>query len=238
LTDRPRDAQWLTPAEREWLETTLEAERREVAIAHGEMTLSRALGLRTVWLLALGIFVTNIGGYSLVFWLPTAVRGLLHDTGADASSSAVLDWAGLIYLCGIVGVFIGGRSSDRTGDRKWHCSASLVLAGLFLALSVVPGQPRPAMFSWLCLTGFCAYFWLSPYWALTSQALTASAAAVAIGFVNMCANLAGFVGSPVVGFLKTSGWDDGRCLLVLAGCYALGGVILSFVPVPRRRNGP
>ena len=31
LTDRPRDAKWLTAEERDWLETTLAAERREAA---------------------------------------------------------------------------------------------------------------------------------------------------------------------------------------------------------------
>src|SRR5262249_47181204 len=41
LTDRPRQARWLSPAEREWLEETLEDERRAVS-AHG-VTLSQAL---------------------------------------------------------------------------------------------------------------------------------------------------------------------------------------------------
>ena len=86
LTDRPRQAKWLTPAEREWLETTLEAERREAATA-GAARMRDALRLRTVWLLALGIFATNIGGYAFVFWLPTAVKGLLAGIGRDASDA-------------------------------------------------------------------------------------------------------------------------------------------------------
>ena len=39
--------------------------------------------MRNVWLLALGIFATNIGGYVFVFWLPTVVKGLLAATGGD-----------------------------------------------------------------------------------------------------------------------------------------------------------
>src|SRR5579884_1191841 len=56
LTDRPRQAKWLTPAERDWLETTLEAERQQ-ATTMGGATLRTALRQPTVWLLALGILV-------------------------------------------------------------------------------------------------------------------------------------------------------------------------------------
>ncbi|HEX4613193.1 MAG TPA: MFS transporter, partial [Urbifossiella sp.] len=76
LTDRPAQARWLTPAERDWLETTLDAERRAAAAAEGARPRD-VLRLPAVWLLALGIFFTNLGGYAFVFWLPTAVKGLL-----------------------------------------------------------------------------------------------------------------------------------------------------------------
>ena len=29
-----------------------------------------------------------------------------------------------------------------------------------------PGQPWAAVFFWLCLTGFVAYFWPPPFWVL------------------------------------------------------------------------
>ena len=237
LTDRPRQAKWLTPAERDWLERTLEAERREADAAAGKLTLGRALRLPAVWLLALGIFATNVGGYALVFWLPTAVKGLLGATGADAADAAVLNWTGAIYLCGLAGVWVSGRSSDRTGDRKWHCVAGQVGAGLFLALSVVPGQPWAAVFGWLCLTGFCAYFWIAPFWVLPTLALTSSAAAVAVGAINMCANLAGLVGSAAFGEMKEAGWSNPACLLVLAASYIIGGVFVGLVRVRRDAGG-
>jgi ACS family tartrate transporter-like MFS transporter len=122
LTDRPRQARWLAPAEREWLERTLESERRSTSATSG-MTLREALRGRTVWLLALGILATNTGGYALLFWLPTAVQNLLRASGRDAASAAVLNWVGLVYACGMAGVWLSGQSSDRTGERKWHCGA-------------------------------------------------------------------------------------------------------------------
>ena len=83
-------------------------------------------------------------------------------------------------------MLVSGWSSDRTGDRKWHCVAGQLGAGLFLALSVVPGQPWGLVFAWLCLAGFFAMFWFTPFWVLPTLTLTSSAAAVAIGVINMC----------------------------------------------------
>ncbi len=237
LTDRPRQAKWLTEEEREWLETTLEAERRETA-AIGTMRMSEVLKLRNVWLLALGIFATNIGGYAFAFWLPTAVKGLLAATGRDASDSNVLNWSSLVYLCGLAGVLISGWSSDRTGDRKWHCITGQLGAGTFLALSIVPGQPWEVVFACLCLAGFFANFWYTPFWVLPTLSLTLSAAAVAIGFINMCANLAGGVGSPIVGEMRKAGVGDGACLLFLATNFAFGAVFISMVRVVPRREEP
>jgi ACS family tartrate transporter-like MFS transporter len=87
----------------------------------------------------------------------------------------------------------------------------------------------------LCLTGFFAYFWPSPFWVLPTMTLSASAAAVAIGFINISANIAGLLGAPVVGWLKTAGIPDRTCLLLLAACYAAGGVVIAFLRVPPRR---
>ena len=232
LPDRPADARWLTAAERGWLERTLDAERAEAAAA-GAVSVGRALRLPAVWLLAAGIFCTNVGGYALAFWLPTAVKGLLAATGRAADDTAVLLWTGPVYLCGVAAVALSGRSSDRTGDRKWHAVAGQVGAGLCLAGSVLPGQPWAAVFAWLCLAGFWAYFWIAPYWVLPTLALSSSAAAVAVGGINMCANLAGLVGNAGVGELKEAGVGDAECLLVLAGCYALGGVFVGMVRVRR-----
>lgn len=233
LSDRPRQARWLTDKEGDWLEETLEAERRETAAVSSIRTRD-ALRLRTVWLLALGIFATNIGGYAFVFWLPTVVKGLLAATGHEASDANVLNWSSLVYLCGLAGVIVSGWSSDRTRDRKWHCIAGQLGTGVFLALGTIAGQPWALVFVWLCLAGFFANFWYAPFWVLPTLALTLSAAAVGIGFINMCANMAGWVGNTVLGVLRDAGLDDRGCLLSLAGCFALGAVFVSMVRVPSR----
>jgi MFS transporter, ACS family, tartrate transporter len=228
LTDRPRHAQWLTPAERDHLEGVLAAEARAKEAA-GSTTVWQALRLPNVWLLALGIFATNSGGYALGFWLPSTVKNL-----SGGSDHASLLYSGLFYACGLVGVFVSGQSSDRSGDRKWHCVGGQVATALLLAGSMIPGQPFPLVMTWLCATGVAAYFWPSPFWALPTMTLTASAAAVSIGFINMAANLAGYLGNHVIGWLRSHGAGESTCLLFLAACYFIGGVLVSFVQVQPR----
>ncbi len=227
MTDRPRHATWLTAEERDHLEGVLagEAEAKE---AMGKLKVTEALRLPTVWLLALGIFATNTGGYALTFWLPTTVKSL-----SGGSDRTALLYSGLFYLCGLVGILYSGYSSDRSGDRKWHCVAGQVATGLLLAASTMPGQPLSAVMVWLFLTGLVTHSWPPPFWALPTLTLTASAAAASIGFINSFANLAGYLGNHLFGWLRARGMTDSTGLLLLAGCYLLGGAIVSFVRVPR-----
>jgi ACS family tartrate transporter-like MFS transporter len=228
LTDRPRDAKWLTVEEKQYLEGELAREARAKEVAGGG-TVWQALRLPNVWLLALGIFATNTGGYALSFWLPTTIKNL-----SGGSDKAALFWSGVFYTCGLVGVFVSGQSSDRSGDRKWHCVGSQAATALLLAASALQGQSFPAAMTWLCATGLVAYFWPSPFWALPTLTLTASAAAVSIGFINMLANLAGYLGNHLNGWLHNRLTSESNCLFILAACYFLGAILVSLVKVPRR----
>jgi MFS transporter, ACS family, tartrate transporter len=231
LTDRPRQARWLTPAERDWLDATLEAERREAA-AGGRATLGQALRHPALWLLALSIFAANTGGNAMLFWLPTAVKELLASSGRTADDTAVLDWLGLAYLCGLPGVWLSGRSSDRTGERKWHCAAGQLFTGVFLIAIVMETRSWEWIFTWVCLVQFFATSWPPPFWVLPTLTLSASAAAVSIGFINMCANAAGQVGPAVVGWMKKHDYGDRDCLFFMAVCFAIGAGIISLLRVP------
>lgn len=230
MTDRPRHAPWLTAAERDALEEVLAAEARAKEAATGRVSIGQALSMPNVWWLALGIFATNTGGYALAFWLPTMVKNL-----SGGSDRAALLYSGLFYLCGLISVLAAGQSSDRTGDRKWHCVGGQIATALFLAGSAIPGQPFPLIMGWLCVTGLAAYFWPPPFWALPTLTLTAGAAAVSIGFINMFGNLAGYLGNHINGALRTHGASEATCLLFLALCYFVGGVLVSFVKVPPTR---
>mgnify|MGYP000140186070 CR=1 FL=1 len=223
LTDRPRNASWLTHSERDYLEEKLAAEALAKE-ATGRISVWQALRLPAVWLLVLGVLIGNSGGYALSFWLPTTVKNL-----SGGSDQMTLFYSGLFYSCGIVSVLVSGQSADHSGDRKWHAAGGMIATGVFLACSVIPGQSFGSQMAWLCLTAFGAFFWIAPFWTLPSLTLTASAAAVATGLINMGANLAGYLGNHVTGWLRSQGYGETQCLLFLAVCFITGGSIITFL---------
>lgn len=223
LTDRPRDANWLTQRERDHLEAELAAEAAAKEVA-GKVSVSAAFRLPAVWLLVIGVMICNSGGYALSFWLPTTVKNL-----SGGSDRMTLFYSGIYYACGIVSVIVSGQSADRTGDRKWHAVGGMIATGVFLACSVLPGQAFGTQMIWLCLTALGAFFWITPFWTLPSLTLTASAAAAATGLINMGANIAGYLGNHATGWLRAHGYGETGCLLFLSACFIVGGCVISLL---------
>jgi hypothetical protein len=109
----------------------------------------------------------------------------------------------------------------------------MLATGVFLSCSAIPGNTFGLTMMWLLMTSLAGSFWAAPFWTLPTLTLNASAAAVAIGMINMAANFSGYVGNHLTGFLRSRGAGETECLLLLAGCYFCGGVTLCFLKTPR-----
>jgi hypothetical protein len=123
-----RGAKWLTETECEMLLTNLEGERR--AKAH----LSVAQTLRNPWVLLFSLiyFCISMGLYGVGFWLPQIIK----NTGVkDALGLGLL--AAIPYGCAAVAIILAGRSSDRTGERRWHFAICALAGGVGLILSTL-----------------------------------------------------------------------------------------------------
>jgi ACS family tartrate transporter-like MFS transporter len=201
LTDRPRDAKWLTNEEREWITNELEREKN-ARKAERTYSIREALKHRNVLLLALAYFCSVTSAYGFNFWLPTIVKRL-----SGLSDLSVTGVAALPYCAGLAAMLLVGWRSDRTGERRWHTAVSLLAVSLGLMLSAVVNQRGVALaVAMFCLVGAGLYSYLPGFWALPTAFLTESAAAVAVGLINSVGNLGGFVGPYVVGYLtKTTG---------------------------------
>ena len=225
LTDKPRDAKWLEPEERDWITAELEKEKQQKKKL-GHVTVWQALRQRNVWFLALSLCAANAGGYAFGFWLPTTIK---NASGVSAAAAAA--WTALPYACGLVTMILAGRSSDRTGERKRFVVVGQALTAVFLALSTVPGQPFAMVMVWLCLTAAAGYTWPPPFWVLPTMTLTESAAAASIGLINSVGNLGGFFGPSIFGWLRGKEFSHGQSLLFLASCYLLAAIFVLAVRV-------
>ena len=220
LTDRPEDAQWLTPAEREWLSTHLRRERESCERAHG-LSVLQALSNGTVWRLGMLLFLCNaFGVYVLGLWLPQIVREL-----AGLSDLMVGVVTAVPNLVAAAAMVLVGAHSDRTGDRLGHIAAAASAAGVGFLVSGLVHSPVLAVVG-LSIAAAGLLSSHGPFWPLPSMFLTGSAAAGGIALVCSIANLAGFLGPYALGLLKdaSGGFQSG---LLALGFICLAGATLA-----------
>lgn len=189
LPDRPERARWLPEDEKAWLAGEL---GREVA-AHGHGDWLRHAGV--VLLFTLAYFCMNVAGYGLQAFLPTIIQSLL---GTSDMWASVLT-AGPFALA-LAGMLVNAWHSDRSQERVWHTAAVMGVFSLGLALAATfAARPVLALALMTFVMGPCLYAWLPSFWPMPRHLMGATAAASAIGFINMIGNLGGGVGSNVVG---------------------------------------
>lgn len=193
LPNRPRDAKWLTPEERDWLEGELEREHHAKR-AHGFGAWKHHLGM--VVLLTGVYFCLNVASYGLSMFMPAIFKSQLRGI-SDETATLI---ASLPYCMAFIGMMVNGWHSDRTGERIWHVATPLAFSslGIFLA-ALFDGVPYVPALLMIFVVGTCLYAHQPAFWPIPSMFLGAAAAASAIGFINMVGNLGGFYGPNWVG---------------------------------------
>jgi MFS transporter, ACS family, tartrate transporter len=219
LTDRPKDAKWLDEDERAWISMELEREK-ELKKARRAFSVWQAFRHRNVLLLALGYFCAVTSAYGFNFWLPTIVKSLSGLTNLQVSAIAALP-----YCAGLAAMLVVGWSSDRTGERRWHTSLSLLAVSTGLFLSAMFSENIVLAVAFFCVAGAGLYSYLPGFWAIPAAFLTESAAAASIGLINSVGNLGGFVGPYIVGYLnqKTNSFYAG---IIYLSCSAITAAVL------------
>lgn len=221
LTDWPHQAKWLAPDEREWIAKELENEKELKTAAHKIGALA-ALKHREVVLLAAAYFFIVTSLYGFNFWLPTIVKSL-----SGLPNLLVTLISALPYLVGFIALLIVGWSSDRTGERRWHTAAPMLVAGVGLCLSALTQSSTALAVSMFCIAAAGLYSFFPSFWALPTTFLAGSAAAASIGLINSIGNLGGFVGPYVVGYLnaKSNSFLGGMLYLSLSAVVGAGFIL-------------
>jgi MFS transporter, ACS family, tartrate transporter len=226
LTDRPAEAHWLSEAERSWLTSTLDEERRQIE-AGGKIGLFQSLWEPRVLLLSLNFFGIVTASLGMLLFLPQIVKQL-------GLSNMQVGWASMIpYVCGSISMVVWGWISDRMGERRWNLFLGCIVAtsGLVLAGRCI-GSYWSLVGMSIAAIGF--YGTKGPFWAIPSIFLTGIAAAVSLAWINSIGNLGGFLGPSVVGWVKDSTGSFGAGLYSLAA-FALMSAVISALWLDIRR---
>jgi ACS family tartrate transporter-like MFS transporter len=199
LDERPADADWLEPDERDFLTSEVE---REVPALPGRVR--DALSSGSLWLLGLVYFVLLAAGFGLIFFVPDLVQ---DRTGYSDFEVGVLS-AIPFGVATVAMIAAARRGSGLTGPMLCGAAGTLLTAYAQSALLLTIGVTLAAV-------GLLSA--LPRFWALPTAFLGGSAAAAGIALVAAVGNLGGFAGPAFTGIAEDSTGGFELPLTVLAG---------------------
>jgi MFS transporter, ACS family, tartrate transporter len=217
LPDTPLQAKWLTEEQRRWLTDRIKGER------DGGRSSSR----RSTWrvlidkhVLAAGLIFAGSTGASacLSIWQPQILKSFgLSNMETGLLNSAPFGVAAVLMV-------LWAKHSDRTGERVWHLAIPLAATSLSLLLAFTAQSFLPTVaILFVAIVG--TYAIKGPFWALSTEWMSTSAAAVGIAQINAIGNLGGFVGTYSLGVIKEATGSYALGLLPLALLTAAGTML-------------
>jgi len=227
LTDRPEQAEWLAPRQREWLSLVMARERAERAAHHAGSEI-RALLSGRVLLICFIYFLNTLVTYGVFLWLPRILREASGFRGLRLSLITTLP-----FIVALIGMVLIGRHSDRTGERKGHVAACALTGALGLALAVAAQGNVTLIVLSFALSQLGQRSVVGVFWAIPPMFLGGTAAAAGIALINSIGNLGGFVGPTVMGWLRGTSGAYSSGLLVLAAALVLEAALVMSLRLPK-----
>jgi MFS transporter, ACS family, tartrate transporter len=225
LDDFPRGAKWLRKDEVDWLIDRLETEAAgHKASGHGGF-LKMMLNPQVLWC-TLVYFCALAAGYAISTFLPQIVSKMgfgNFETGLVLAGPAALGAISMTWMC---------RNSDRTGERKLHVAASMLMIAVGIAGGALADAPvvRLLFFS---LATMGSYSMTPIFWSIPSAIIPKAKLAAGIAAINSLAALGGFFGPMAFGYIKTMTGSPVPSLLAMAGVAFVGAVVAVTLRVTR-----
>ena len=227
LTDRPNDARWLTAGQQQWISQTLEQEK---PLSRPSTSIAKALRSRTVLLLSSAAFLQYFVGYSVIFWLPTILKNQ-----SGFSDLRVGLFGAVPYFVALFAMLFIGWHSDKGRERRWHAAFPLFIgaAGFLCLISL----PNSNVITVLVLSVVCmSMAFLPVFWAIPTEILSDSKAAVVVGTINALASLAGFAGPYAFGYFRAETGSFVTGFVLLMFCAIAAGILMLLTPAAESRG--
>jgi ACS family tartrate transporter-like MFS transporter len=233
LTDKPRNAAWLTANERATLLETIRLEGnldREGKHVERERSMPAETGSsrpilldviarRETWLLCGAYFTLLWSSLGLSLWLPEIVKNF---SGYSDRMVGVL--SAVPYIVAAAAMAFVGVRSDKTRQPHLHFAgcAFAGAAGFFVSI-----QTHNVLLSTIFISISVAgvYSAFAPFWAMPGEYYSGAAAAAGIAFINSLGNLGGLFGPYVTGVAKQRTGSFAVGIVILGGVLVLSGIL-------------
>ena len=222
MADWPKDAKWLTQEEKDYLQGQYEKEyAAKTAVKH--YTVLQAFADKEVLKLCLTYFFWVTGFWGFNYWMPTVLKA------ASGWSNLAVGWMIVIPMCiSLAFMMFIGHSSSKRGEKRWHGAIGMFIGAIGLAVGTQVSDPYLS-FICMCLAAIGVYAPFGVWWSYPTTFLSGPAAAGAIGLINSCGNIGGFVGPYLTGFVKDlTGSFTGAWLYLAFSLTCSGLLMLTF----------
>ena len=230
ISDRPEMAKWISKEEKEYLLTTLAAERanREAKMktaAQTKLSYRRLLADKNLWVMVVLYFAYTCGTYGYLLWLPTLLKRLMK------MSLTNVGWLSALPLAAaVLGVYGFGWFSDRKGNRRIWCASALWGFGIAFCISTLFPSHMWLSYGLIVVTGLLSKAMQSPCWSMPALVFPEGIAGGARGIINGIGNLGGFAGPVLVGWFTTKTGNMDYGIYSLAVILVIGGLTTMLMP--------
>jgi MFS family permease len=214
LPDRPEDAAFLAPEERQLVRAKIQSERRERETHH----LLSALRDPRVLILTVAQFGFTAGSYGVGIWLPQIMKD------AKLSNVTIGFLTGACYAVASIAMIAWAAWVDRTGRKIRNLTLACLVSAIGLVIAIVIADFWLSLL-WitLALSGITSA--RAIFWTIPTRFLTGLAAAGGLAFINSIATLGGFVGPYVMGWTRDATGSFSAVLMAMAGLLVLSTVM-------------
>jgi len=218
LTDFPRDAGWLQNDEVGWLESKI-AQEQALAGKGGHSGFMKMLLDIRILMCAFANFSMQGATYSITLFLPALVTQLGY---SNTQTGLILAFPPFV---GAIGMMLFSQHSDRTGERKFHVAAALLMLAVGIAGgALLHNSIVRLLFFTLANIGSVS---LGPMlYPIPTSFLSKSTVAAGIAVISSLGALGGFAGPYLFGYMKSLTGGPTVSLLLMA-CLALTGALVS-----------
>ena len=226
IRDHPRDAEWISPQEKEYIETTIARERAVLEPAQRVSFLQTILQPSILVMVAI-YFLHNCQAYGCMTFFTDTLKG----RGYDSVQYGIL--FAIPFAFTAVVMILVSRHSDKKRERRMHLAAVYLLCGSSLVVSMLLKNHFWPSYIFLCLAIPGPSAALAPLWAIPTETLPRSMAGPVVGFVNAFGNVGGYAGPFIVGWLKRE-YGGGIALpfSLLGIGMVIGGFLCFLLPKP------
>lgn len=231
ICERPEDAKWISEAERNYIVSTIKAERELVKVhnsaagSENKMPIGILLRNKYLWILCLIVLCINIGQFGFGMWMPTMIKNITKGNILSVGWLSVLP-----NLAVLAGLWTWTYIASKVSDRRLTTAIPQLFFGVALAASpLMPSDPVLGI-GMMCVVAFFLQGHMASYYTLPSLIFAKELDGAARGLIGLASGVGAFIGPYMVGYLITVFGSTNVGMYMMGSMLVIGFLLALALP--------